>query len=622
MKTLFTLLLSICIAIPMLAQQRPMVDKSLRDIAVKKQAPILESNPFQPQSTPMVKAAQLTPVEDIVGPTRYDVQANAALQNRIHKYEDGTIGVTWTYALNDAASYDDRGAGYNFFDGIEWGDPPFERVEDERCGWPSYAPWGENGEIVVSHTGGDGYKISKRTEKGTGDWEYELLAGPPDHEYLIWNRSITSGVDRSRLHVISLTASTAYQGTVYEGLDGALTYSYSDDGGETWPIEHEILDGMTADEYFGFNSDNYTWAEPRAGVVAFIVGAEWHDMFLMKSTDGGETFEKTLIWEHPYPLYDFTYATDTLYCSDGAHHVAIDDNGKVHVVFGINRTYADDAGSTFWFPFVDGVGYWNEDMPAFSDDLNALSPYDDPGSEMIEDYNLIAWAQDVDGDGEVTYLDDYGIYYLGLSSMPQIVIGQNNDLYVVWSAITETYDNGLMNYRHLWARMSPDGGTFWSDFFDITSDLVHIFDECVYPSCSPTSDDNIYLVYQQDNEPGNAVWGAQHAAVDNNITVMQVSKDEITNVKEHKTPFYSYDVRQNIPNPFSGSTRIEVNVRESSRLELEVTNMTGQVVYRAAQEATPGMNKFYFSGEDLAKGVYFYTVRGGESSVTKKMIVE
>jgi hypothetical protein len=47
MKRLFTLLLSICIAIPLLAQQRPMVDKSLRDIAVKKQAPILESNPFE-----------------------------------------------------------------------------------------------------------------------------------------------------------------------------------------------------------------------------------------------------------------------------------------------------------------------------------------------------------------------------------------------------------------------------------------------------------------------------------------------------------------------------------------------------------------------------------------------
>lgn len=621
MKNLFTILMSLLIAGSVIGQQRVMPDKSLRDLSLKKPAPSLEAQQFTPQSNPIVKASNLTFDEDIVGITRYDDQANAAIQNRMVVFEDGTMGVTWIYGLNDAA-FDDRGAGYNYFDGNSWGDQPSERIEDERCGWPSYSAWGENGEIIVSHTSEDGYKVSRRAEKGTGDWTYSLLSGPEDHETMIWNRSITSGVDHSRLHVLALIAPTAYSGTIYEGLDGALVYSYSDDGGESWEMENELLEGMTSDDYFGFNSDNYTWADPRAGVVAFVVGAEWHDMFLMKSTDGGETFEKTMIWEHPYPAYDYTYATDTLYCNDGAHHAAIDDNGKVHVVFGINRSYADDVGGTFWFPFVDGVAYWNEDMPGFSNDLNALNPYGEAGTELIEDYNLIGWSQDVDGDGELTFLDEIGTYYLGLSSMPQIVIGQNNDLYVVWASATETYDNGLANFRHIWARMSPNGGDFWSNFYDLTGDLVHIFDECVYPSVAAYSDDQIYLTWQQDNDPGNASWGAQHEYVDNNIIVTQVSKDEITGVKENKSLIKAHDVSQNYPNPFSASTTIHVNLDQSADLSLEVVNLMGQVVYRENREANPGVSSFTLRADGLSEGIYFYTVKAGDSAVTKKMIIE
>lgn len=621
MKQLFTILISLLIASAGFGQQRAVVEKSKRDIALEKPIPSLDATKIAQQSAPMVKSVNLAAEEDIVGMTRYDDQANASIQNRIYLYDDGTIGATWIYGFNDVGGFDDRGAGYNYFDGNSWGPMPTEPVEDERCGWPSYSAWGENGEVIVSHTGADGYKISKRAEKGSGDWEYGLLPGPPGHEYVIWNRSITSGIDHSRLHVISLTASTAYAGTPYEGLDGALLYSYSDDGGETWGLENELLDGMTADDYFGFNSDNYTWAEPRAGVVAFIVGAEMTDMFLMKSMDNGETFEKIMIWEHPYPGYDFTYATDTLYCNDGAHHVAIDDNGKVHVVFGINRTYADDAGATFWFPFVDGVAYWNEDMPAFSDNVNALNPYEHPDSELIEDVNLIGWSQDVDGDGEVTLLDEIGTYYLGLSSMPQIVIGENNSIFVVWSSATETYDNGLLNYRHIWARMSPNGGTFWSDFFDLTADLVHIFDECVYPSCAANSDDNIYLIWQQDNEPGNASWGAQHPYVDNNLIVMKVNKDDITGINEQNAFIRDTDVSQNFPNPFSETATIYVNLQKKTTLSLEVTNMMGQRVSYEIRDAKAGMNSFTLHAEGLPEGIYFYTVKAGKDRVTKKMII-
>ncbi|MEZ5197855.1 MAG: hypothetical protein R2764_16155 [Bacteroidales bacterium] len=98
-----------------------------------------------------------------IGDTRYDDQANASIQNRIYLYNDGTLGATWTRAMEDG-TWSDRGTGYNYFDGNSWGDYPEIQVEDERTGWPSYSLWGENGEIIFAH-GANGLVISSRADK-------------------------------------------------------------------------------------------------------------------------------------------------------------------------------------------------------------------------------------------------------------------------------------------------------------------------------------------------------------------------------------------------------------------------------------------------------------------------
>lgn len=628
MKNLFTFCIAFLILLPAIAQQRAVVSKSYRDIAVKKPAPSIEANKFVKASNGSVTSEVLLVDEETIGQTRYDDQSNASMQNRIYLYEDGTIGATWIFGLDDPGFTNDRGAGYNYFDGDSWAPYPTEKVEEERCGWPSYAPLGENGEIIVSHTGDEGLQISKRSQKGTGDWEYSLLAGPSDN-HMLWNRAITSGINSERIHVMALTLPTgSYGGTVYAGLHGALVYSRSIDGGNTWDIDNEVLTGMTSNEYFGFSSDSYTWADPKGDVLAFVVGESWYDMFMMKSTDGGQTFEKTLIWEHPYPFFDHITTTpnvtDTFYCVDGAHSIVIDNNDMVHVAFGINRSHSDGSG-TFWFPGVGGIGYWNENMPTFSNDMNALSPYGDPGTELIEDVNLIGWTQDVNGNDTIDVLDDWGTYYLGFSSMPQLVYDDNNNLFLIFSSVTETYDNDLLNYRHLWARASPDGGETWGYFLDLSSDLIHIFDECVYPSCAAKSDNDIHLVYQQDNEPGNASWGAQHPYNDNNIIYMKAPKADMlqTGIKENTNALSDVDVSQNYPNPFSNTSTVKVNLKEAADLSLTVVNLVGQLVFKSnILNAKVGQNSFTIDASNLTPGIYFYTIKAGDSSVSKKMIIE
>jgi len=623
MKRTFILLLAMCFVFSTFSQSRIVVSKELRNKVYKKAIPTHKDVNYQKEINPTTKSSAFLLEEEIIGDTRYDDQANASIQNRIYLYDDGTIGATWTRAMDDP-SWTDRGTGYNYFDGNSWGPFPTEQVEEERVGWPSYAPLGENGEIIVAH-GSNGLVISTRDQKGSGDWNYSMLQGPPDHEYMIWNRTITSGINNMRVHSMAVTASTVYPpGTPYLGLNGALVYSMSTDGGVTWNIENEILDGMGSDYYVGYDGDTYAFAPPKGDIIAFVVGESWYDLFLMKSTDGGETFDKTLIWEHPYPFFDpqAPTSTDTFYCADGSHACIIDMNDMVHVAFGINRALSDGT-NTYWFPYVDGIAYWNEDMPAFSDDMNALSPYGDPGSELIEDYNLIGWSQDVNNNGVLDLLDEIGTYYVSLSSYPQFVYGQNNQIYLVYSSVTETYDNGTANYRHLWARTSTDGGLSWGDFFDLNSDLIHIFDECVYPSCAANSDDYIHLIYQTDNEPGVNIWGTGHPPTNNNEVYMTVLKDDITGIKDHSQIIYDTDVSQNYPNPFSTETKVNVNLKKPAVLILEVFNLVGQKVFESnLPDAKAGMNTLSIDGTRLTSGIYFYTIKAGDISITKKMLVD
>ena len=103
--------------------------------------------------SPFKSSSYLDPEEEIIGNSFYDLQSNGACQNRIYYYPDGTIGAVWTFGL-DFPGFTDRGTGYNYFDGNTWNDWPEERIESDRTGWPSYAPLGENGEIVFSHSSG------------------------------------------------------------------------------------------------------------------------------------------------------------------------------------------------------------------------------------------------------------------------------------------------------------------------------------------------------------------------------------------------------------------------------------------------------------------------------------
>lgn len=622
MKKIYLLSVFLSFGLLLSAQQPVKISKDLRNIAAPAKSAVREGivNPLNQTVNPYVNSGKAIS-EFELGNTFYDLQSNtSAPANRFYRYEDGTMGAVWTRGIN-TAGYPDRGTGYNFFNGTDWLNAPTARIETVRTGWPTYAAQ-YDGEIVIAHHDIQGLVVNRRATRGTGTWSQAILPGPAGAVDISWPRMVSSGENHENIHLLAMTYSA------YQNLDLALLYYRSTDGGASWDVQHQILEGLGSDENVGFSGDTYSWAEPQGNNLAFVIADNWHDLILMKSSDNGDTWEKTIIWEHPYPMWDINNPTpaDTFFCPDGAAHASFDASGKIHVVFGVNRAMFE-AGSTgpSWFPFVDGVAYWNEDMPTWTggDQLHALDP-----DLLFESGNLIGWMQDVNENGQLDLvgfdISNIGLYYVSPTSMPQITVDENGYVYAVYSSLTETFDNGTQQFRHIWARGSGDGGTTWGEPVDLTGDIIHILDECVFPTiANRTSTERVHLIFQADNEPGLAVRGDEDTPTDNIIYYSEFDKTDVVNVGTNDIDVPDFTVSQNYPNPFRGTTDILVNLNKKSQVNVQVYNVVGQKVLEVpSTELSQGTHVVSLDASNLNRGVYTYTVNVNGVKSSRKMIVE
>lgn len=82
-----------------------------------------------------------------------------------------------------------------------------------------------------------------------------------------------------------------------------------------------------------------------------------------------------------------------------------------------------------------------------------------------------------------------------------------------------------------------------------------------------------------------------------------------------------FDVIQNVPNPFNGSTTIKFNNPVAETVNFSVYDMIGKQVHSAKINAVTGVNTINYTSEKLAPGAYFYTLTNGKNSITKRMVV-
>jgi len=637
--------LIVCAGMPAVAQKAvPQAPSSIRSVQVKR--PIhkhslnneLPTLPLQ-ASNPTVQAPASSRgfgPEVKIGQTLYDLQTNNSINYRIENFGDGTLSASWTFSAQSVVGWSDRGMAYHQFDGSAWTKLPdynivnnITRVENVRTGFGSLARVQGVGDIIVSHqTTIDALQICRNTTENGENWLQTPRADMP----LIWPRMRVAGPDGKTVHVIALTEPTGgtFTGVPFNGINGALLYNRSTDGGQTFDKLMVQVPGVDSSIFASFGGDSYAM-DAKGNTVAFVAGDLTSRVEMWKSIDNGETWTSRTVLPFPYEPWDeqltdinndgIVEDTETIDVSDGSFSIIIDNNDKVHVWFGNMRMLNDDAAdnSVSYFPGTNGISYWNEDFAIDSLPQTILGAMDDNNDDSL--------------DVAIRFSDNTTVAYgSGLSGFPSSGIDAQGNLYVSFAAMKEganyLYLGEGPSFRHLYLSKSTDGGTTWTDAVDVVGDEFAGFDqfaEYMYCSIARRVDNNIHMVYQRDFTPGSAVT-IDNASIHpfdlpNDIVYMGVTTDfNLVGIKPTKN---EVDALTLMPNPVDETATISFNVANSGNVTISIINMLGQEVSRvSSSKVAPGIQTITLGTSELTSGIYLVNVSSGNQNSALKMVVK
>ena len=81
-------------------------------------------------------------------------------------------------------------------------------------------------------------------------------------------------------------------------------------------------------------------------------------------------------------------------------------------------------------------------------------------------------------------------------------------------------------------------------------------------------------------------------------------------------------LEQNYPNPFNPTTKINFSIPEVQQVQLKVYDVLGnEVATLVNEEKAPGTYEVQFNASNLTSGIYFYTLKAGSFSETKKLML-
>jgi hypothetical protein len=103
---------------------------------------------------------------------------------------------------------------------------------------------------------------------------------------------------------------------------------------------------------------------------------------------------------------------------------------------------------------------------------------------------------------------------------------------------------------------------------------------------------------------------------------LQLARRVMTDVQEKDSGLPTkYVLEQNFPNPFNPNTTIAFSLPTAGTTTLKVYNLLGQEVSTLVDENLGiGTYRVTFDARALPSGMYFYTLRSGKHTETKKLM--
>ncbi len=621
-------------------QARPVLEaQNLRPAVFQKKSAMLPAESVPTQNGPSIlihSGVNYRSLEQTVGSTTWDAQAYGSLPPRIYANGAGEPVANWLFSLQTAGQ-SDRGTAQNVRVSGNWGALPTARVEVARTGFPGVVRLGDGSEVAISHnTGITPFKLwMAKKANGASNWTEKAIDGPAGIGVL-WPNIAVGGANKNVLHVIAITTPVAnVPGVVYQGMSGHPLYFRSKDGGATWDKTGVILPGIDKTQFTGIEANNYV-IDADGDNVAVAVFSNWNDLFILKSTDGGDTWTKKMIFDFPDKLQNYDGnpvveydTTDLIYPSpiananaintnDGFGKMLVDANGEAHLWVGrsivVDANFTDTTSS--YYPTANGIWYWKESLG-------------------LGNAQLIGGAFDYDGDGAITItssdfseLPFYGAN--SLSSFPTASLGANGDIYLVYSAIREEFSFDGKYYHQLYGQRSTNGGESWGDVVELTTpdyvdeSLLSLL-ECVWPSMPKTiQNGKLWILYQQDNLPGCNIWGASHDPGESYMNFYDVDTSAMpasptVGVFEPKGADPSFALKIS-PSPATSTAQLSATLSGTGSARVEIFDAYGKGVQELRFPDGGGRQQLWLSVQGLQSGTYFVRVTEGQKfGVTKFM---
>ncbi|MHB8580490.1 MAG: LamG-like jellyroll fold domain-containing protein [Ignavibacteriaceae bacterium] len=159
------------------------------------------------------------------------------------------------------------------------------------------------------------------------------------------------------------------------------------------------------------------------------------------------------------------------------------------------------------------------------------------------------------------------------------------------------------------------------------SDIVR-YDTTFAPPTMPFKPDKYTVaLYHMDEGSGittkDASGNGNDALLMGGYTWFQSDVPTPTGIKEiHSIMPQKFILTQNYPNPFNPTTQIQYSIPKTNFVSLKVYNQLGEEIATLISKVQqPGTYRVTFNGNKLSSGVYFYFLRAGSFSQSKKLIL-
>ncbi len=299
---------------------------------------------------------------------------------------------------------------------------------------------------------------------------------------------------------------------------------------------------------------------------------------------------------------------------DIAYAIAVDSAENVYVTGASDGagTYSDYAtikyyanGDTSWIRRYNGPGDSADEASDLTIDKagNIYVTGGSTGSLTKQDYSTIKYLPN----GDTAWVRRYNGPGNGDDVALAMTLDNSGNLYVTG----QSYGSGTyMDYATL--KYYPDGDTAWVERYN---GPMNYWDDAY--AIAVDGSGKVYVT----GESYGIGTGLDYA------TIKYVQPTDVRDENEGNGRPCQFVLSQNYPNPFNQSTKIEFSLPASRSVCLNIYDLLGRKVRTLVRENLSTGQKSVFwdgkdnSGNEVASGVYFYQLRAGDFSESKKLIL-